>query len=70
MCSVRHSPIPSAPNDRARTESSGVSQFVRTFIVRTLSAHDIRVAKKPEIVGSTVGTCPIITSPVAPSIVT
>ena len=48
---------------------SGVSAFVRTLSVRTLSAHDISVAKWPEIVGSTVGTLPIMTSPVVPLIV-
>ena len=45
MCSVRQRPIPSAPNERARTESSGVSELVRTFRVRTLSAHDIERGK-------------------------
>ena len=69
MCSVRHRPIPSAPNDRALAESSGVSALVRILRVRTLSAHDMNVAKSPVICGSTVGTLPIITSPVVPSIV-
>ena len=51
MCSVRHRPIPSAPNSRALAASSGVSALVRIFSVRTLSAQVISVAKSPEIVG-------------------
>ena len=30
MCSVRTSPMPSAPNARARSASAGVSAFART----------------------------------------
>ena len=45
MCSVRHRPIPSAPNERALTASSGVSALVRTLSVRTLSAHDMSVGE-------------------------
>ncbi len=41
MCSVRQRPMPSAPNSRARTASSGVSAFVRTLIVRARSAHSM-----------------------------
>ena len=69
MCSVRQRPMPSAPNSRALAASFGVSALVRTLRVRTLSAHDISSAKWPEIVGSTVGTWPIMTSPVVPLIV-
>ena len=39
ICSVRHSPIPSAPNARARSASAGVSAFVRTPIRRNRSAQ-------------------------------
>ena len=69
MCSVRHSPMPSAPNSRALAASAGVSALARIFSFRVLSAHDIKVAKSPVIVGATVGTLPIITSPVVPLMV-
>jgi hypothetical protein len=36
MCSVRQSPIPSAPNARAMRASRGVSAFARTRSVRDL----------------------------------
>ena len=39
MCSVRQSPIPSAPNTRARLASPGVSAFVRTPSLRRSSAQ-------------------------------
>ena len=39
MCSVRHSPMPCAPNRRARAESSPVSALARTSIRRAPSAH-------------------------------
>ena len=55
MCSVRHSPIPSAPNSRALAESLGVSALVRTLRVRTLSAHFISVKYSSGMIGSTVG---------------
>ena len=41
MCSVRHSPMPSAPNRRARAASSGVSALARTCSRRTPSACSI-----------------------------
>ena len=68
MCSVRHRPMPSAPNSRARLASAGVSAFVRILSVRYLSAHFITVAKSPESLGSCVAIAPAITSPVEPSI--
>jgi hypothetical protein len=34
MCSVRHRPMPSAPNSRAFARVAGVSAFARTFSVR------------------------------------
>ena len=36
MCSVRQSPMPSAPNERAMRASAGVSALVRTFMRRDL----------------------------------
>ena len=39
MCSVRHRPMPSAPNSRARRASSGVSALARTPSVRSSSAQ-------------------------------
>ena len=56
MCSVRHRPIPSAPNSRALAASAGVSALVRTLSVRDLSAHAMSVAKSPRSSGSTGGT--------------
>ena len=41
MCSVRHSPMPSPPNRRARSASSTVSAFARTRSRRTSSARAI-----------------------------
>ena len=70
ICSVRHRPMPSAPNLRAVSASSGVSALVRTFIRRAASAHSINVANSVDIFGSTIGTYPTNTSPVAPSMVT
>ncbi len=67
MCSVRHSPIPSAPKSRAIFASSGVSAFARTPSLRTASAHDRNFLKYDGISGSTVGTRPSITSPADPS---
>ncbi len=67
MCSVRHRPIPSAPNLRATAESCGVSALVRTLRVRNLSAHSISRRKCSPGSGSTVGTRPRITRPVPPS---
>ncbi len=83
MCSVRHSPMPSAPSARASVESSGVSEFARTPMTRTSSAHDIIRANSPYSSESSafmsplstammslsaVSTSPSMTSPVAPSI--
>ncbi len=66
MCSVRQSPIPSAPNSRATFASCGVSAFVRTRRSRYLSAQDIKIPKFPVISGSTRSVWPRITSPVEP----
>ena len=69
MCSVRLSPIPSAPNLSAVSASVGVSALARTPMVRTSSAHSIRVAKSPVSSGWIIATSPFITSPVEPSTV-
>ena len=67
MCSVRHRPIPSAPNSRAVLASVGVSALARTRIRRSLSAHSIKAAKSPDSSGWIVLTSPTMTSPLAPS---
>ena len=51
MCSVRHSPIPSAPNDRARAASSGVSAFALTPSRRNSSAQASTWRKSSPISG-------------------
>ena len=66
MCSVRHSPMPSAPNSRAFTASSGRSAFVRTRSVRKSSAQPSTFVKSPVTLGSTSFTAPTTTSPVVP----
>ena len=58
MCSVRHNPIPFAPNLRATAASRGVSALVRTSTRVYFSAKFIMAAKSPLISASTVGTCP------------
>ena len=59
--------MPSAPNFRAVSASTGVSAFARTPIRRHLSAQDISVPKSPDIAGSIIATDPTNTSPVEPS---
>ena len=66
MCSVRTSPMPSAPNSRALVASAGVSALARTRVVARSRAHPRSVLNSPENVGSTSGCAPMITSPVAP----
>ena len=68
MCSVRQSPMPSAPNSRAFNESSGRSALARTFIVRTSSAQPSTMPNGPVGSGVTTGTSPTTTSPVPPLI--
>ena len=68
MCSVRHRPIPSAPNSRARRASSGVSAFARTPSRRTSSAQPSTVSKFGSTCGSVSGTSSAETRPVEPSI--
>ena len=67
MCSVRHRPMPSAPNLRATSESCGVSALVRTASRRLSSAQLITVSNAGEKLGSTVGTWPSMTWPEDPS---
>lgn len=69
MCSVRTSPIPSAPKSLAKRASATVSAFARTCIVRYSSDQDIKVLKAPVTLGTVVGTSPRRTSPVLPSMV-
>ena len=54
ICSVLHNPIPSAPNSTACFVSLGVSALVLTWSFLISSAHDINVAKYPDISGVTV----------------
>ena len=68
MCSVRQSPIPSAPNFRAWMASLGVSALVLTRKSLALSAHDINVSKSPLIDASSISSFPAYTLPVEPSI--
>src|SRR5262249_13391180 len=48
ICSVRQSPMPSAPKRRAMRASAGVSALVRTRRRRCSSAQPISLAKSPE----------------------
>ena len=68
MCSVRHSPIPSAPNRRATCASCGRSALVRTLSRRKPSAHSRMVSNGPDGSGVITGTAPMTTSPVVPLI--
>ena len=68
MCSVRQSPIPSAPNRRARRASSGVSALARTPSDRYLSAHDRNSSTSSLRSGRSSLTASMMTSPVSPSI--
>ena len=70
MCSVRQSPMPSAPKPRAVRASSGVSALARTLSRRTPSAHVMSWAKSPDSSGSIILTAPASTSPLPPSMVT
>ena len=69
MCSVRQSPMPSAPNSRAWLASRGVSALARTPSVRALSAQPMMVAKSPDSSGWRIFTRPLSTSPLPPSTV-
>ena len=67
ICSVRHRPIPSAPNLRAVAASFGVSALALTLSLRTSLAQPIILPKYPAISASTVLICPAYTLPVLPS---
>jgi hypothetical protein len=69
MCSVRQSPMPSAPNLSATRASFEVSALARTPSVRTASAQPINVPNSPDRADSVIGTRPAITCPVEPSMV-
>ena len=58
MCSVRQSPMPSAPSSRAFLASRGVSALVRTLRRRNLSAHAMMRPNSPAILASTVVMTP------------
>ena len=71
MCSVRHKPIPLAPSSRALRASSGVSALAHTPRRLRWSAQPRNVASQS---GSVLGggisvSCPMMTWPVVPSIV-
>ena len=68
MCSVRHSPMPSAPKRRATSASWGRSAFVRTFSRRNSSAQPRMTSNGPVGSGVITGTAPTTTSPVVPLI--
>ena len=68
ICSVRHRPMPSAPNLRAVSASSGVSALARTPMRRALSAQlHQRARNRPTSPARPSATVPMNTSPVAPS---
>ena len=60
MCSVRHRPMPSAPNSRATLASRGMSALARTpKLPRNSSAHVISLPKYEEVgSGSLVSALP------------
>ena len=67
MCSVRTSPMPSAPNSRAFFASSGVSALARTPSVRILSAQPRNSLTSTVSCGGMSFTASTMTSPVSPS---
>ena len=69
MCSVRQSPIPSAPNSRATLESSPVSALARTasLPLRISSAHLRIVWNSAGGFDPAIASAPSMISPVAPS---
>ena len=67
MCSVRHRPMPSAPNLRAWVASRGVSPLVRTLSTRSSSAQPMKRPKSPVSSASWVSILPTYTLPVEPS---
>jgi hypothetical protein len=69
MCSVRQSPMPSAPKLSAFSAWAGVSAFVRTRMRRTRSVHLSRTSISGPSATSTVSTTPRYTCPLEPSMV-
>ena len=68
MCSVRQSPMPSAPNARAWMASRGMSAFARTPRVRNGSAQPMNLSSSGSSgLGGSVFSWPLITRPVVPS---
>src|ERR1700740_3383680 len=63
MCSVRQSPMPSAPNLIAVRASSGVSPLTRTPSLRTWSAQPISAPNSPDNSGSIIGIRPATRGP-------
>ena len=70
MCSVRTRPMPSASNSRALIASFGVSALARTRVVLTFRAQSSSSRNSADSFGSTSGSAPSTTSPVAPFSVT
>ena len=68
MCSVRQSPMPSAPSSRARRAPSGSSAFARTPSRRSSSAQPSTRSKYSLTCASTSGTSSSVTQPRVPSI--
>ena len=68
MCSVRQSPIPSAPSSRACRALSGSSAFARTPSLRSSSAQPSTRSKYSLTWASTSGTSSSVTQPRVPSI--
>ena len=70
MCSVRHSPMPSAPFPRATFASAPVSAFARTaiFPLRMVSAHFSTVSYSAGGFAAASSRAPTMTSPDVPSI--
>mmetsp|Transcript_26972 Transcript_26972/g.58960 ORF Transcript_26972/g.58960 Transcript_26972/m.58960 type:complete len:445 (+) Transcript_26972:1164-2498(+) len=66
MCSVRHRPMPSAPNFLASAASSGVSALVSTLSLRLSSTHFIKAPRSPASLGGDRGCLPRMISPVLP----
>ena len=70
ICSVRQSPMPSAPKASDWRASAGVSALARTFMRRKLSAHPSGVEVLREISARASATRPLMIWPVEPSMVT
>mmetsp|Transcript_14113 Transcript_14113/g.46357 ORF Transcript_14113/g.46357 Transcript_14113/m.46357 type:complete len:305 (-) Transcript_14113:1158-2072(-) len=66
-CSVRTSPMPSAPLVRAALASAGVSALASTLSARCSSTRAMNVSSSVEATGGASGTRPRITAPVVPS---